>query len=251
MNTPIQRLGGGGRFDVSVGGDPPVVTKRGDPAALRREARVLRLLAGRGVAPGVVRAGEGLLVTTYVPGKPRDLTRVTRTEATALGATLRQVHETARSSRARLAHWRSPARSLAAYRRRRVADMQAAAPPRWRALAEQVARSEEPPDPRSQFRLLHGDLAGANIIWTPDPTLVDWEFWRMGDPAEDLAYLFVVSDLPARVEGDVLAGYADPTASSRVDAWRHTCALDAGFWFLAHGQTDLGEALVRRVSGSR
>jgi aminoglycoside phosphotransferase (APT) family kinase protein len=44
--------------------------------------------------------------------------------------------------------------------------------------------------------LLHGDVAGGNIIWTSDPVLIDWEYARVGDPADEVAYVFA---RPARL----------------------------------------------------
>jgi aminoglycoside phosphotransferase (APT) family kinase protein len=42
--------------------------------------------------------------------------------------------------------------------------------------------------------LLHGDVAGGNIVWTPDPVLIDWEYARVGDPADEIAYIFAQHD---------------------------------------------------------
>src|SRR4051812_3046263 len=38
--------------------------------------------------------------------------------------------------------------------------------------------------------LLHGDIAGGNIFWTPEPVLIDWEYARIGDAADEVAYIF-------------------------------------------------------------
>jgi aminoglycoside phosphotransferase (APT) family kinase protein len=38
--------------------------------------------------------------------------------------------------------------------------------------------------------LLHGDVAGGNIFWTPEPVLIDWEYARIGDAADEVAYIF-------------------------------------------------------------
>jgi thiamine kinase-like enzyme len=35
--------------------------------------------------------------------------------------------------------------------------------------------------------LLHGDVAGGNILWTPGPVLIDWEYARLGDAADEVA----------------------------------------------------------------
>lgn len=105
-----------------------------------------------------------------------------------------------------------------------------------------------PSDPERPFRLLHGDLVRENIVWTPPgPRLVDWEFWRMGDPAEDLAYLCEVNALTPPAVAAVLQGYSVEGMGERVDAWRPLVALDAGLWYLAHGDAARGEALLARA----
>jgi aminoglycoside phosphotransferase (APT) family kinase protein len=38
--------------------------------------------------------------------------------------------------------------------------------------------------------LLHGDVAGGNVFWTPEPVLIDWEYARIGDAAAEVAYIF-------------------------------------------------------------
>lgn len=38
--------------------------------------------------------------------------------------------------------------------------------------------------------LLHGDVATGNVIWDPKPVLIDWEYARIGDPADEIAYIF-------------------------------------------------------------
>ncbi len=97
------------------------------------------------------------------------------------------------------------------------------------------------------FRLLHGDLTAANILWGSHPQLVDWEFWRMGDPAEDLAYLITVNDLPQRIADAVIVGYDDASVATRIGRWRAPCALDAGLWYLTAGMRVEGLALVGRA----
>ncbi len=53
--------------------------------------------------------------------------------------------------------------------------------------AREWAMHNLPPD--RPAALVHGDLLGQNILVHPDqsPTVIDWEFCRMGDPAYDLA----------------------------------------------------------------
>ena len=230
-------------------GPEPMIEKSGDPAALAREAEALRLVAGRAWAPRLVAAGPGRIVATRCPGAPRPLASMGQGDARRLGAVLREAHGVRRAGEGGLPPWPAPAASLAAYREGRARDAEALlvgtthAGLARRALA---ARMPERPGERP-FRLLHGDLVEANIVWGPaGPALVDWEFWRMGDPAEDLAYLAEVNRLPEPALAAVLAAYGRPEVAAAVDAWRALVALDAGGWYLREGmEAEAGPLLER------
>jgi aminoglycoside phosphotransferase (APT) family kinase protein len=201
------------------------------------------------VAPRLVRAEPGTIVTDLLDGVERPLDRLAPADARALGRTLRSVHESRRTATGWLPGWRSRARSLDAYRRRRAADARSAAG-RDAALANRVVETLPPiRDGASAppFRLLHGDLVSSNVLWTPVPRLVDWEFWRMGDPAEDLAYLAEVNAMPERVLARVLDAYGDRTVAARVDGWRALCALDAGLWYRNAGVGSAARRLLGRA----
>jgi aminoglycoside phosphotransferase (APT) family kinase protein len=241
-------LVGGGRFAVRVvGGD--IVEKTGDPRALAREGAALRRVAGRDVAPALVSLGDGILRSERLGGRPRAL--VGR-DSRKVGVVLRRAHDSALRSTGRLPGWKGSARSLSAYRNRRAKDALDLTGPKRRPLAMRVIDTPPalpPADPERPFRLLHGDLVGENIVWTPQgPRLVDWEFWRMGDPAEDLAYLVELNALGPRVTATMLAGYGVEGMGERVDAWRALVALDAGAWYLAHGDAERGERLLARAA---
>jgi aminoglycoside phosphotransferase (APT) family kinase protein len=162
---------------------------------------------------------------------------------------LREVHEVRRAGRGGLDGWPSAAGTLSAYRARRAEDTEAmlagtayAGLARGALAASAPARREARP-----FRLLHGDLVEANVVWAPDgPALVDWEFWRMGDPAEDLAYLAEVNRLPDAVLEHVLDGYGRPEVAAALAAWRPLVALDAGGWYLREGMEARARPLLRR-----
>ncbi|MEW6582527.1 MAG: phosphotransferase, partial [Actinomycetota bacterium] len=101
------------------------------------------------------------------------------------------------------------------------------------------------------FRLVHGDLVEGNVVWTPQgPRLVDWEFARAGDPAEDLAYLAELNALPDAVLREVLRGYGMPGIRSRLDAWRPVVALEAAGWYAREGDAERAEALARRAAAA-
>jgi aminoglycoside phosphotransferase (APT) family kinase protein len=238
------------RFTVrELAGPEPMVEKRGPAEALAREAEALRLVAGRSWAPRLVAEGPGTLVTIRCPGEPRPLAGLDPAAASRLGAILREVHEVRRAGEGGLWWWLSPAGSLEAYRAGRAEDAEAAlagtahAGLARRALAAPLPPRAEP-DP---FRLLHGDLVEANLVWGPEgPSLVDWEFWRMGDPAEDLAYLAELNRVPEQVLAAVLEGYGRPEVAAAVDPWRAVAALDAAGWYLREGMALEAEVLLER-----
>ena len=107
-----------------------------------------------------------------------------------------------------------------------------------------------------QFALIHGDLSLGNLLWDErgeSPTLIDWEFARDGDPAEDLAYLVAEHRLPPDLVADIAEGYiaanGDPWAFARLPAWLPLVTLDAALWWadyaLSHGIDPLQMPEVR------
>ena len=229
------------------------IEKRGSDEALAREAAALALVAGASWAPVVVAREPGLLVSSRMPGAPRPLAALAPGEARRLGAVLRAVHETRRAGRGGLWCWTAPATTLTGYRAARVEDAEGALAGTGHAgLAERAAAAAAPPEPEEgvdPFRLLHGDLVEANIVWDGStPALVDWEFHRMGDPAEDLAYLVEVNAIPPALVAALLRGYGPPAIDRRVDAWRGLVAADAGAWYLAEGMEAQAAPLLARAA---
>jgi hypothetical protein len=233
---------GGGRFRVVLGdGDPPLATKTGPAGPLAREAAALRLLAAVPGVPRLVRHAPGLLVSTRLPGAPANLAGAAPADLGRLGALLAAIHAAAVPAP-------GVAPSPAAHARARARDAAALA------AAAGLAVPAPPPPPAGPgpLRPVHGDLVAANVVWGPGgPGLVDWEFWRWGDPAEDLAYLAEVNGLDARALATVAAGHGDPAAAARVDGWRPVVALEAGAWWHREGRHDLAAPLLRRAGVSR
>lgn len=230
--------------------------KQGDAAALRREARGARL-AGPPLAPRVVECRQGALTSQWIPGRPRRLHRLDPDRAISLGRRLAQVHGRRATTSAGLPAWPGRVTSRVAYARARARDAMARARSgAERRLITDATHAAEAgagvdTDAHPTFALLHGDLVEDNIVWPADgsePVLVDWEFWRMGDPAEDLAYLIAINDLPPEVAGRVFMGYgADWPMMARVDLWIPLVLADAGLWLRAHGDPGGGDALLDRA----
>ena len=87
-----------------------------------------------------------------------------------------------------------------------------------------------------EFALCHGDLSAGNILWDSDAVaLIDWEFARDGDPAEDIAYLVAEQDLSPAPLAEIAEAYVgaggDPWAFARLPVWLPLVALDAALWW--------------------
>ena len=95
-------------------------------------------------------------------------------------------------------------------------------------------RSGEP------LALLHGDIALGNIIWGPDPVLIDWEYARLGDPADEIAYLFDQSGLTALQRDAFWRGYGASASNEvrfahlmeRSRWWEPITLLGSALWWV-------------------
>ncbi|MCO5177639.1 MAG: aminoglycoside phosphotransferase family protein [Thermomicrobiales bacterium] len=260
-------------------GDLPLTVRLARPGLhrwLRHEADVLRELAAVDgactpreialIADPELPEGE-MIVHDHLRGEPAVLRDLTSTAREHLGACLEVVHRAVRPGymvwpsldvrqgsradayRARvevLTRFRAAREGLAEIDERvaalRAADLPAAAG--W----------DEP-----LFSLLHGDLSSGNIIWDGDrPTLIDWEFARDGDPAEDLAYLTSEARLEPEQLADVAEGYVasggEAWAFARLPVWLPLVRLDAALWWadywLGRGIDPLTTAEVRARLGA-
>lgn len=199
-------------------------------------------------APRVLWQRHDVLASEWVEGSPRQLAGIPAGDARALGRLLRAVHGRRTSQSGGPAAWPSRARDLAGYARRRTADaLRGARSTGERALVAQAGRQAMAAAPAGgPFSFLHGDLVEANVVWgARGPVLVDWEFWRMGDPAEDLAYIEALNGMPPHLAAEVRAGYrATAALDRRIDAWRALVMLDAAWWYRAHGERAGAQRLI-------
>lgn len=247
-----RRLPTGGRSRVWALDGPDghrVAIKMTAPAAASREAAALARVAGQGLAPELVAHGEGVLVTTLVDGDVLPLSSLSAEQAGALGAALARLHALERSEEGRYDGWATPARSLDEYRRRRAEEIREGASG---ALADVLARTC-PPAPHTPpvgppFVPVHGDLWGGNVVWQGTrPALVDWEFQRMGDPVEDLAYAVAMDDMPDGLVSALLQGYGRPGFIDAVRWWRPLLAADCARWYAEEGDAERAAALEAQV----
>ena len=91
-----------------------------------------------------------------------------------------------------------------------------------------------------RLALLHGDVAGGNILWAPHPVLIDWEYARLGDPADEVAYIFGQHGLNAAQRAAFWRGYQQRTPSQerlqhlvhRASWWEPGTLLGSALWWL-------------------
>jgi aminoglycoside phosphotransferase (APT) family kinase protein len=214
-----------------------------DCATAEREAEVLTLVHGVS-APSLYdfRCASGwfdvpTMCMQFVEGDqrpPRDADEVMR-----LGSAVGGLHALPSEH---LTGWSDTKITLEAYLEARVTKigeklrfvrdpLPAAAQLRLRRVGISVEELLGRPEIRAAFEsrdrlvLLHGDVAGRNIVWTPAPVLIDWEYARVGDAADEIAYVFNQND--------------DLDESLRVHFWRGYAAGRGG---------DASSALLERVT---
>jgi Ser/Thr protein kinase RdoA (MazF antagonist) len=80
---------------------------------------------------------------------------------------------------------------------------------RYREVALRIAAVAAPRLAAVPSQRIHGDLHHGNILWTPDPVLVDFDDCLMGPPVQDLWLLARGGDEEARrAREELLEGYA-------------------------------------------
>src|SRR5882672_5325819 len=80
--------------------------------------------------------------------------------------------------------------------------------PRYRDTALRIADAVAKPLAATRVQRIHGDLHWGNILWTPDPLLVDFDDSAVGPPVQDLWLLARGNSEEARkLREDLLEGY--------------------------------------------
>lgn len=267
-------------FRVSGPGDDVSLTVRlarpGLHRWLRHEADVLHELAaveGACTPREIVRISdpelpEGeMIVHDHLRGEPAPLRELSPDARERLGGCLEVVHRAVRTGYmvwpsldvrqgTRADAYRARVEVLTRFRAARegLAEIDARVEALRRVDLPAAAGWDEP-----IFSLLHGDLSAGNILWDGEtPTLIDWEFARDGDPAEDLAYLTSEARLEPEQLADVAEGYVsaggEAWAFARVPVWLPLVRLDAALWWadywLDRGVDPLTTAEVRARLGA-
>ena len=216
----------------------------------------------------------------FLPGRQQDLRTVALPEIAQLASLLAWVHErpvdglgkstetetqTAktiasyaddrfRATLAMLVWSRDPLPRTLQGRFRRAAD----------SLAEsfEASRGSDGFDSDEGLSLLHGDIGPGNVLWNPEPRLIDWEYAGLGDAANEIAYTFDQNALTPAQRQAFWDGYgyrqgADDHSRSqlthiveRAEWWEPVTLLGSALWWVerwvrrteadAEGTTDPG-----------
>ncbi|MDT7571528.1 MAG: thiamine kinase [Actinomycetota bacterium] len=224
-----------------------------DPHRAEREAVVLRKLQGRG--------GPLLLdfrrhsrwfdapvsCTQFVPGEQRELAGASPEDVELLGAVVGSVHALPLDD---LIPW-FPETVPSTYLASRldlinsrvathVRDPLPTAVQADAARALRLTMDTLPDGPAAEAAqvLQHGDVATGNILWGTGPVLIDWEYTRLGDPADEIAYLFSQNGLAGAQREAFWRGYQEVTGgavdqvAARVTWWEPVTLLGSAMWWL-------------------
>jgi len=94
--------------------------------------------------------------------------------------------------------------------------------------------------PDKELVLLHGDIARGNVLWDAQPVLIDWEYARLGDPADEIAYTFTQNALIGPQVNAFWHGYGnssdDQVGASplveRVRRWAPVTLMGSVLWWV-------------------
>ena len=110
----------------------------------------------------------------------------------------------------------------------------------WRLVSDRAEAMTAAQDamPLVEACLLHGDVSGANIVWSPAPVLIDWEFARLGDPADEIASMFGQHELDESQRAAFWRGYASASPGRVEDLihralwWEPVTLFGSAMWWL-------------------
>jgi aminoglycoside phosphotransferase (APT) family kinase protein len=238
-------------------------------AHVEREAAVLRTVGAAGAAPALLDISLdspwfATPVTCHqlVAGTHRE--RFGADDLERLGALLRRVHDLpaepdgrtvaddlddyVRLVEDKLRWLRAPVPSSLQGRVREV----------WRRLRPRLdgARHDEAFRTGHPLVLTHGDVSPGNVLWSPEPVLIDWEYARLADPAAEVAFAAGQLDLDAAQRAALLRGYgAAEGVADRVRTWEPLGLLGSALWWVErvarNGDPDAGKPPAHYEQGAR
>jgi thiamine kinase-like enzyme len=209
--SPVPLKGGitNRNYRATFGGRQCVLRLTGKDTALlgiNREAERLasERAAGLGIAPALLAAGDGYLVTEYLDAEPIEGDRL-RAAPRSAAAALRAFHDS--GVRLPTRFWVPELLDSYADAVRERGGTLTAEYEQARALAHRIAATLPLDDPVS----CHDDLLPANILATRDrpdrAILVDWEYAGMGHRMFDLGNLAVNNDFDEAAQERALEAY--------------------------------------------
>lgn len=239
---------------VSFGGDAS------DLAHAEREAAVLENVGGV-AAPELYdfrRTSDWFdtpaMCMQFLPGRRQDLQTVGATQIGRLASLVAWVHERPVDG---LSESMGTTTTIAAYAGDRlraiVSTLAWARDPlpetlqgRLRSAAGSLAESFEASRDSGGFNsgeslsLLHGDIGPGNVFWNPGPCLIDWEYTRLGDPADEMAYTLDQNALTPAQRRAFWDGYRQGMGSrsrpahimERVNWWEPVTLLGSTLWWV-------------------
>lgn len=232
----------------------------GERAQAEREAAVLNKVQGFAAPRLYDVRGESewfdapTACMQFVPGQQRELVAVAPTDVERLGSVVGWVHGLPADD---LVEWLPSSTSRAAYLDGRLEVLTRKLPsvrdPLPASLQRRVkramllvndrlerARNAESFGSDEGLVLLHGDVAAGNIIWAPKPVLIDWEYARLGDPADEVAYIFTQNGLTPSQRMAFWRGYRRTSSprqrlehvADRVRWWEPVTLLGSVLWWV-------------------
>lgn len=227
-----------------------------DRAQAEREAAVLDHLRGL-VSPRLLHfglspifGGRAVMCLEFVAGRVTRLGTASPDRMANLGSVVRRTHEVPVHDLAAVLPY---TRDLSTYVDGRLVSMMSRMAlvrdplpeptqsmftnaARW---AEQIAHRLRVAHDPGLPTLLHGDVSAGNILWTPEPVLIDWEYARIGDPADEIGYLFGQNALRAGQREGFWRGYGrglEPSALDRmvdrVGAWEPLTLFGSALYWI-------------------
>jgi aminoglycoside phosphotransferase (APT) family kinase protein len=191
----------------------------------------------------------------FADGREHDIADASADEMVQLGTLVAWLHDRPTAALADALGGRTSLRAYAAERWDTIhATLEWAREPLPRSLQSQLAaaaqrlattfeaaQTSEAFDARhDSVVLMHGDLGPGNVMWAERPVLIDWEYTRLGDRADEIAYLFDQNGLGEMQREAFWAGYrggAHPdvpieAATERVAWWEPVSLLGSTLWWV-------------------
>jgi thiamine kinase-like enzyme len=235
-------------FKVEAGGEPLClrVPGEGSEAIVDRRAEAInaRAAAEAGVAPEIIHFGaDGTMLTRFIEGAPLTPEHLKQSPGALqrTAAALRTLHDSAAAFSGEFRAFETMQLYITL-----LVTLGAPLPDRFGETVDgsealEAALAAHP----AALRPCHCDPTGRNILDTGERVwLVDFEYAAMNDPAWDLAYFSVESDLADEADLTLLAAYLgrppENTERARFAVTKIVCELLSALW-----------ALVQQAQGNR